>query len=253
MNKALRKPATLLAGALVIWLGAGCQSAVTTVNNLPTSFQDLGPVYKPTNVYRRANILPPNIRRVALLPLTTTVPESVIETGAETLSPIVYSELEKTKRFEVIPVSPEQMKQLTGKNAWRSDEELPPNLFQAIHDSTGCDAVVFSQLTRYAPYQPLSVGWKFSLVETPHTPAGTNAVVGDPKASIIWSVDEVLDSGDPAVSNAARQYYSQHLRNEAPAADVSTMLSSPTRFGQYAIATLLETLPERLGMKNLTR
>jgi len=32
---------------------------------------------------------------------------------------------------------------------------------------------------------------------------------------------------------------------EAPSADASTILSSPVRFGQYTLAALLDTLPDR--------
>jgi len=46
----------------------------------------------------------------------------------EALEPLLYAELEKCKRFEVIPVSPEQLKQWTGKIGWRADEPLPPDI-----------------------------------------------------------------------------------------------------------------------------
>jgi hypothetical protein len=248
MNKALRKPTTLLAGLLAVSLCLGCKT-VTSLPDMPEVVKDMGPAYHPNNFYRRSNFLPPEIKRVALLPLTiTTSSDAVLEAGAESLGPIVYAELEKAKRFEVIPVTKEQMKQWTGQNNWRADEQLPPNLFQAVHDGTGCDAVIFCQLARYQPYQPVAVGWKFSLIETPHGDATNSTPLGF-KPSIIWSIDEVLDSGDPEVATAARIYYTQHIRNESPAADVSTMMSSPVRFGQYTLDSLLGTLPERPGQK----
>jgi hypothetical protein len=208
---------------------------------LPAQVQDLGPAYQPSNIYRRANSLPPEVHRVALLPLTTTSPSAYLIAGAETLEPLIYAELEKAKRFEVIPVTSQQMKQWTGQESWRADEQLPPNLFERISAGTACDAVFFCQLTRYQPYQPLAVGWKFSLVENPK---GTNAETGEIQPRILWSVDEVLDAGDPAVTTGARLYYTQHLRNDAPSADPATMLISPARFGQYTLSTLLGTLPE---------
>jgi hypothetical protein len=103
---------------------------------------------------------------------------------------------------------------------------------------------MFAQLTRYQPYQPLAVGWKFSLVQICTVPGqATNTT--ETKAQICWSADEMLDSGDPTVNTGARVYYNQHLRSEAPAADVSTMTSSPLRFGEYTLHTLLTTLPDR--------
>ncbi len=217
---------------------------------MPAAVQDLGPSYKPTNFYRASDTLPANLRRVAILPLTVTIATGsgdFLEAGVETLEPLLYAELEKSKRFEVIPVTQQQMKQWTGQFGWRADEQLPPDLLKRLSELTGCDAVLFCQLTRYQPYQPLAVGWKFSLVETHNAGATTP---NDFKARILWSADEVLDSGDPTVTTGARAYYTQHLRNDAPSADAATMLNSPVRFGQYTLATLLATLPGRTGEKH---
>jgi hypothetical protein len=230
-----------LAALMAAWLAAGCSSTYLSSPYLPTQVQDLGPGYKPSNIYLRAPALPADLKRVALLPLTTTTPTQFLEAGAESLEPILYAELEKSKRFELVPVSREQLRQWSGEPGWRADEPLPPDLFEKIRSATACNAVMFSQITRYQPYQPVAVGWKFSLIETPVKSIETKAA----KSAIIWSADEVLDSGDPAVATSARNYYTQHLRNEAASADVSTMMSSPTRFGQYTIATLLATMPER--------
>jgi hypothetical protein len=224
--------------SFAVILLAGCRA----LPPLPAQVQDLGPVYHPSNIYRRANSLPPEVRRVAVLPLTTTTASSAyLQAGVETLEPLLYAELEKSKRFEVIPVTPQQMKQWTGQNGWRSDEQLPPDLFERVKAGTGCDAILFCQLTRYQPYPPLAVGWKFSLVQNPRNAASD----GEIHPQILWSADEVMDAGDPSVTTGARVYYSQHLRNDAPSADPATMLSSPTRFGQYTLSTLLATLPER--------
>jgi len=122
------------------------------------------------------------------------------------------------------------------------DEALPPEFFGRVSEATGCDGILFCQLTRYEPYQPLAVGWKFSLVANP--PPGPVSA-REMKDKILWSADEVIDAGEPGVANAARDYYAQHLRNEAPSADASTILSSPVRFGQYTLAALLDTLPDR--------
>jgi len=209
---------------------------------LPNTVQDMGPRYKPSNFYLRTNALPDQIKRVALLPLVTPTATAFLKAGTETLGPLLCAELEKCKRFEVIPVTPEQLRQWTGRSGWRADEPLPPDFFERVSEATGCDAILFCQLTRYAPYQPLAVGWKFSLVANP--PPGP-ASAQEMKDKILWCADEVLDAGEPGVSNAARDYYGQHLRNEAPSADASTILSSPTRFGQYTLAALLETMPGR--------
>lgn len=221
------------------FLAVGCH-----LPPLPNAVQDLGPRYHPTNIYRRTNALPSEIRRVALLPLVTTDSSGFLRTGVETLSPLVYSELEKSKRFEVIPVASEQLKQWTGQAGWRTDEPLPPDFFARVADATGCDAILFCQLTRFEPYQPVAVGWKFSLVANP-PPGPINA--REMKDRILWSADEVMDVGDTSVANSARDYYESHMHSEAASADATTILSSPARFGQYTLAALFDTLPQRPG------
>jgi hypothetical protein len=242
MNKAapdiLVRISTLL--AIVAFALCGCSSVPT----IPTSAEDLVEPYHPSNIFSPYKILPSGISRVALLPLTTTSDDSLMEGGTESLEPLIYSELEKIKRFEVIPVSPVDLKRWTGRTGWRTEEVLPADFFKHLQDSLACNAVMFCQLTRYHPYQPVSVGWKFSLVQlgAPSADKSTNAL---PSTQIIWSADELLDSGDARVASAARAYYNRNIRNDAPAEDVSTMMSSPLRFGQYTISTILGTIPDR--------
>jgi|SRR5581483_6456571 len=228
----------VLAGLMAAFLLPGC--AVIT-----SSVPELVPNYQPVNVYRQSEEMPGSVRRVAVLPLTTTTSSALLQAGAEDLETILYAELEKSGRFEVIPVSAGQLREWTGQSSWRADELLPLNFFEKLRDGTGCDAVLFCQLIRYQPYEPLAVGWKFSLVEKGGKSKGSTAATKDAKLQIVWSADEVFDAGDIAVANAARSYYSQHLRNEAPAPDSSTILGSPSRFGQYTLSALFGTLPVR--------
>jgi len=155
----------------------------------------------------------------------------------EALEPVLQSELEKTKRFEVVAVSGDQLRQLTGQAAWRADEPLPLDFFDRLQKATGCDAAMFCQVTRYQPYQPLAVGWKLSLASKT---AATNA-----QPQLLWSVDEVLDAGEPQVAKSARTYYLQHVHNEQSPADSGTILRSPSLFGRFTLSVLFGTLPDR--------
>jgi hypothetical protein len=236
-------------GKAKLWLafavGAALLSMGCHVIPIPNQVQDMGPRYHPSNVYRPIASLPLDIRRVALLPLVIQDDSGFLRDGVEKLQPLVYAELEKCKRFDIIPVSADQLRQLTGKPGWRTDEPLPPDFFARISEATGCDAVLFCQLTRYEPYQPLAMGWKFSLVA--NLPPGEPSLK-EVRSKILWAADEVMDAGEPGVSNAARDYYAGHIHNEEPSADPSTILNSPARFGQYTLAALLQTLPERGGV-----
>jgi hypothetical protein len=188
--------------------------------------------YRPSNVYLKSKTLDPQLKRVALLPVTTVASTETFIAGAQLLQPFVAAELEKTRRFDLVLISPEQLRRWTGQAAWRDDEALPPDFFSRLRDGCGCDAVFFSQLTRFNPYQPVAVGWKLTLVEAEDS-------------QIVWKADELFDAGDTLVANAARYYSNEHVHIEGPADDPAAILGSPSRFGQYSLSALLATLPER--------
>jgi hypothetical protein len=223
-----------VAAAMAVILLAGC-TAVRESLLLPPP--EVPTYYRPSNVYIYSLSLPASLRRVALLPLTTASAVASQESGVEALEPVLQAELEKTKRFEVVAVSGDQLRQLTGQAAWRADDPLPLDFFDRLQKATGCDAAMFCQLTRYHPYQPLAVGWKLSLASKT---APTNA-----EPQLLWSVDEVLDAGEPQVANAARTYYAQHVHTEQSQTDTGTILRSPSLFGRFSLSVLFGTLPDR--------
>ncbi|HTA29489.1 MAG TPA: hypothetical protein VK731_03330 [Candidatus Cybelea sp.] len=188
--------------------------------------------YKPTNVYIKGPAMDPDVQRVAILPMTTLQPTEAFQKGVDSLQPLLHAELIKAKRFEMIVVTPEQLQNWTGQRVWRSDEQLPPDFFDRLREETGCQGVLFDQLTRYQPYQPVAVGWKLTLVFN--------------KAhQIYWAADEVFDAGDDGVANSARDYESSHVVTQSPIPDPNAILSSPSRFGQYTLHELLTTMPQR--------
>jgi len=188
--------------------------------------------YKPTNVYRKGIALDPEIKRVAVLPMASLQPTETFQAGVHSLQPLLHAELEKSKRFEMIVVTPEQLQNWTGQRVWRADEQLPPEFFDRLQEETGCQCVLFDQLTRYQPYQPVAVGWKLTLVI-------------NREHQIFWAADEVFDAGDDGVANSARSYEKDHIVTQSPLPDPDAILSSPSRFGQYTLSDLLSTLPQR--------
>ena len=216
----------LFPALLAAWLAAGCAGRPIE----PAHVADIR--YRPSNVYLKSKILDRSIKRVAILPITTVSVTETFQAGAQMLEQYLGPELEKTKRFDLVIVHPEELRQWTGQEAWRADETLPQDFFNRLRAGCGCDAVFFAQLTRYHPYQPVAVGWKLCLVQA----AG---------GQILWQADEVFDAGDAVVANAARHYSGQHVHIEGPLDDPAAILGSPSRFGQYSLSALLATLPER--------
>jgi hypothetical protein len=192
----------------------------------------IGPSYEPGNVFVSSATLPSSVRRVAVLPLTIQGSGRNLDAGRETLAPIVYSELAKSGRFELIMVSGKQLRSWTGRSVWTVTDKLPAEFLSRIQTETGCDAVLFSQLNRYDPYPPLAVGLAMHLVQTE-------------LAQVVWAVDEMVDASDPTVATGAQRFAARNVADANPIADSRDVLRSPRRFGQYSVNTLVSTLPTR--------
>ena len=78
----------------------------------------------------------------------------------------------------------------------------------------------------------LAVGWKLNLV-------------ANSDHASVWSADELFDAGNMGVANSARDYADKDIRYEGPLDDPDAILSSPSRFSQYTLRTLLATMPAR--------
>jgi len=205
--------------------------ALTSCRTPPT-MPRIGPRYHPTNIYVRNATLDPTLRRVAVLPISPVTHTEALQAGVESYQAILEAELEKTKRFELIVVSPQELARMTGQSVWSAQDKLPPDFFDKLHEETACDGVFFAQLTRYQPYQPLAVGWKLTLI-------------ADSNRTACWAADELFDAGNGPVADSARDYAAENVRYEGPLADPDAILSSPSRFGQYTLHALLATLPAR--------
>ena len=217
----LRSVRLLLLSVAVVLLSA-CSST-------PLKHVVLGPDYQVSNVFRLSSGLPQGFRRVALLPLAIDPALEEAPTARQTLEPILLTELLKTKRFDVVRVSPEKLQQWSGRSHWSAEDKLPPDFLTKLNEETGCDGILFAELSRYRPYPPLALGWKLKLV-------------AEPKGLTLWSVDELFDAGEARVVNSARRYENEHLK-AGPSTDSPMILASPQRFGQYTLSSLLETLP----------
>jgi hypothetical protein len=202
---------------------AGC---ATQARNLAA----LAPEYRPENIFAYPPNLPQSLQRVAVLPLACEEPRANLPEGCETLNPVLLTELAKLKKFEVVSVNRENLRRRTGRSSWTGAEVLPTEFFDSLQRTYGCDAVLFCQLTVFHAYAPLSVGWRFKMVDVR-------------TRQILWSADEVFDAGQKSVLNGAARYQAsaQHLAEP----DGWSIRNSPRQFGQYAAARLLATLPGR--------
>ena len=188
--------------------------------------------YKPDNVHRAVSVLPPNLQRVVLLPLVSDNKSGALEAGRDALEPILRSELIKTKKLEVVAISADTLRRRTGRAAWSASDKLPADFFQTLQEATGCDAVLFAELTVFRPYAPLAIGWRLRLVDTR-------------TQLTLWAADEVFDAGRPEVAKGARRYGQRERKVSSGEADQWSMLNCPRWFGRYTATVLLAAIPER--------
>jgi hypothetical protein len=188
--------------------------------------------YQPANVFVRPPAWPPDLRRVAVLPLAAESLGADLPEGCEALQPVLFDELVRTEKFEVVSVRPENLRAGSGRAAWTGTEPLPGGFFDSLRREYGCDAVLFCELTVYHAYAPLAVGWRLKLADVR-------------TRKIIWAADEVFDASQPAVSRKAWQFWIN--RDQATAKDEIRWRSanSPRQFGGYTAAELLSHLPAR--------
>lgn len=191
-----------------------------------------GPFYVPTNVKAAAKI-PAEVRRVVVLP--SAGGPSLTEETLTALDDAFQTELNKTNKFEVVPLSRDTLAAITGARQISSVEKLPTILIDKlfnIYNPYGADAVLLIDVTTYSPYTPLVLGMRAKLVR-----------VTD--GEILWAADNVFSASDASVANAARKHAAE-LGNDRGSTNMShTILQNPQRFAGYVAASTFKTLPPR--------
>src|SRR2546428_1823056 len=139
----LKTAPALTSTHLVALLATGLSFLCCTACKIPP-INDivLGPTYTPQNIYRLTLRLSPEVRRVAVLPMTTEQSSANSDAGLEVLFPILLAELTRVGEFEVVPVSSSELRDWTGKLTWRAEEKLPSDLLTVLRGQLNCDAVL---------------------------------------------------------------------------------------------------------------
>lgn len=202
--------------AVALMFGGGMQAA-----DLP-----------PENVFAWPPALPPELKRVVLLPIAADAPDANLSAGCESLQSVLFDELVRTEKFEVVSVRPEHLRASSGRTRWTGTEKLPKEFFDSLQREYSCDAVLFCELTGYHAYAPLSIGWRLKLVN-----ASTH--------EIIWAADQAYDANQPETAQKALKF----LINRSPSGKKEEIrwrsLNSPRQFGSYTAAAILSRLPAR--------
>lgn len=219
---------------VVLLLGSvGCQTVEDWTDG---SVQ--GPFHQSNNFNLPAGEWPADIQLVAVMPLVGSHGNDLAQRGAELLQPVFTEELSKFTLFETITITPDKLQALLGVNEVRPLDPLP-HQFQKIiasldksnPDRKVCHAVLFCELTRYNPYPPLSMGWKFRIFDLK-------------TGQTIWAFDEVFDTGNPNVANSARRYMRENKLTSMSIFRDTRVMDSPRALAGYSLAAALATMRE---------
>jgi hypothetical protein len=219
------------------WLAAVCvcsSGVASAQSNSKTNsfFSFLHPKeFRPDNVVAAPEKTLAKCQRVAVLPLAAESASGELPDGCTSLTPVVWEEVVKSKRFEAVTVDADKLRAATGRAQWTGTETLPANLLEWLHREYGCDAVLFGEVTTYRAYAPLAVGWRFKLVDVQ-------------TGKVIWAADEIFDAADKKIAKAAQKFAHPGLRIPLVESPDWAVLNSPRKFGRFSAAALLETLPQ---------
>jgi hypothetical protein len=177
------------------------------------------------------------IRRVAVLPVAYETP---LEASLGELDAAVTMELAKTSMFELVPVSRQALDIRFGRRQFSSVEVLPGELLTTLRADYGVDGILFTDLTHYRPYQPISIGVRSKLVD---------AQTGQ----VRWAFDHLFDSGNLETAKAAEGHY---LATTPPPPtlehphDGAAVLQSPSRFTKYVAWEAFRSLLDPTQLSN---
>jgi hypothetical protein len=80
--------------------------------------------YQPSNVYYEGKGLSSEIKRVAILPLAIGESTTELEFGRDTLASVLAGEFGRSRQFETVMVSPEQLRRITGTGRWNGSDRF---------------------------------------------------------------------------------------------------------------------------------
>lgn len=209
---------TALLGCLLF---AGC---MTPAVNDPSR---VGPFFTPVN-HAGEDRLAADFRRVVLLPICGG--EVVSSEVAAVLAPAFTAALQQQNRFEVVTLSRDECRRRFGTDELSSTAALPRDLLSSLRREYAADGVIFVDLTVFRGYRPLTLGLRAKL-----------ATLSDSR--LVWTFDNVFAADVPAVANSARHHFVSSDSRGVPGDLSPAVLQSPSRFAEYAAATMFATLP----------
>ena len=205
----------------------GCGTA--TLDNLSLKPKTPPPTFLPDNTFS-VGFLPNDFAKIAVLPVHLGVePNNRL---VDFLSGVFVNELNSKSQFEAVPLTGAVLQRLAGQASVSSTSTLPAGLLAQIRSETAADGVLFTDLTHYYPYKPITIGVRCKLAD---------AVTGE----VLWAADSVYHAGNQQTQAAALYFQKLHSGSQFPLQDSGAILQSPRYFSRFVASTLMDTLPRR--------
>lgn len=215
-----RAAGPVVAAMAVLLAAGGC------ANPLVRDGSRDGPFFTPVNHVGVPSLT--GIRRVVVLPIWSA--ELAPRETLMELDRVLLTALVEQNRFEAVTLSRHECQARFGVEALASTSALPSDFLARLRDAFGAEAVLFTDLTAFSAYNPMTIGLRAKLAPIDHP-------------WLAWAFDEVFSTANPAVANGARRHVRRLEPVRLPGESLAVPLHSPSRFASYAAAAMFSTLP----------
>jgi len=157
-----------------------------------------------------------NVRRIMVLPFT---PESSVDADCEKIRDSFLTELQKLRRFEVVPLPVSaQENEVINRSVRRG--RLSTEAMVRLCDRYSLDGVLVGTVTAWRPYTPAHLGLRTHLISI-HSGA------------TIWAVDAIYDTNDRSTISDLREYANSIQYDDGSLHDWEINLLAPSKFTTY--------------------
>lgn len=195
--------ALLSACALATLVAAGC--------NMPRA-----PRQKAINSYLAEPEDLASVRRIMVLPFHA---EAGVEIDRSRVRDAFVTELQKLRRFEVIPLT-EAAHEDDTLLASLSHGRLSTDAIVQLCERYALDGVFLGSITAWRPYSPPHLGLRTQLVSV-HSGAS------------VWAVDAIYDANDRTTIGDLQHYFERSVHDDGTLHGWRLTLLSPNRFQAY--------------------
>ena len=157
-----------------------------------------------------------NVRRIMVLPFHA---EAGVQADAEQIRDAFVGELQKLRRFEVVPLTAEARED-DELNASMARGRLSTEAMVQLCNRYALDGVFIGSVTSWRAYTPPNLGLRTHLISV-HSGA------------TIWAVDTIYDSSDRTTISDLRHYHSHTQHDDGNLHGWELTLLSPSKFTNF--------------------